>query len=333
MSTPAQSSSGNIENSAVFESASGSPAANSSGSLKTEQLESQSPMLNSVSASEENNSGSPPRPDESNSSPPPLGQNSPSLQDSLSSEGQLVSPSNTAAPVEPTAAAPPPPPPPPAPQPPAVEAKKPYVPPPAIPPKTYQDTGIGVGQTAPEENEKKMASAAAQTNFQTPPRKTRKRSQKQLEADEMARAFREEVNPRYIEMFSNVPIKHRPKGFPAAAARQAVYMDENLRNDFVKNIAEERRNAIEIKLGTKTRKVHPATLKDIETILKMSERSLISKHPDKKFLIRMFGRETRKVARSYTSENINTLSTSRSSNRSRTPKSINNISNMLESSR
>ena len=110
-------------------------------------------------------------------------------------------------------------------------------------------------------------------------------------------------------MFSNIPQKLRPKGFPAAAARQAIELSPEEQNAFVKNVADERRNAIEVKLGKKTRRVNPSSLKDIESILKMSEQSLVRKYPSDKALIRMFGRETRRVARNYTSEHINTLAT------------------------
>jgi hypothetical protein len=40
----------------------------------------------------------------------------------------------------------------------------------------------------------------------------------------------------------------------------------------------------------------------------MSEQSLIEKQPSNRALIRMFGRETRKIARGYTSQHIATLS-------------------------
>jgi hypothetical protein len=110
-------------------------------------------------------------------------------------------------------------------------------------------------------------------------------------------------------MFEGIPPASRPKGFPAPAARQAIEMSPEEQMFFVKNVADERKNAIEVKLGRKTRRVNPSTLKDIESILKMSEQSLIEKQPRSKAIIRMFGRETRRIARNYTSENINTLVT------------------------
>ena len=137
----------------------------------------------------------------------------------------------------------------------------------------------------------------------------RPRSQSQIEHDTRAKEFRARVNPGYVEMFKNIPQKLRPKGLPAWAARQAIELAEDEQNAFVKNVADERRNAIEVKLGKKTRRVNPSSLKDIESILKMSEQSLVSKYPSDKALIRMFGRETRRVARNYTSEHINTLVT------------------------
>jgi hypothetical protein len=137
----------------------------------------------------------------------------------------------------------------------------------------------------------------------------RPRSQSQIEHDTRAKEFRARVNPGYVEMFKNIPQKLRPKGLPAWAARQAIELAEEEQNAFVKNVADERRNAIEVKLGKKTRRVNPSSLKDIESILKMSEQSLVSKYPSDKALIRMFGRETRRVARNYTSEHINTLVT------------------------
>jgi len=109
-------------------------------------------------------------------------------------------------------------------------------------------------------------------------------------------------------------------------------MNPEEQDAFVKNVASERRNAIEVKLGRKTRRVNPSTLKDIESILRMSEKALIAKEPRSKNLIRMFGRETRKVARNYTSENIATLETpsrARSSRRvNKGPPSV--ARNMLE---
>ena len=133
------------------------------------------------------------------------------------------------------------------------------------------------------------------------------RSEKQLESDARAKQFRINRNPEYVGMFENIPQKYRPKGIPAWAARQAIEMDPEDQNAFVRNIASERRNAIEVKLGRKTRRVNPSTLNDIESILRMSEQSLIEKQPRSRALIRMFGRETRKIARNYTSEHINTL--------------------------
>ena len=133
------------------------------------------------------------------------------------------------------------------------------------------------------------------------------RSDKQRSADMRAKEFRARVNPIYLEKFANIPPTLRPKGFPATAARQAIEMSPDEQNAFVNNVAAERRNEIEVKLGRKTRKVNPSTLKDIESILKMAERSLISTNPSQKVLVRQFGRETRKIARGYTSENIATL--------------------------
>jgi hypothetical protein len=86
--------------------------------------------------------------------------------------------------------------------------------------------------------------------------------------------------------------------------------------------------------------VNPSTLKDIERILKMSEQSLIQTHPNDRALIRAFGRETRKVARGYTSQHINTLNTASSkmntrqapskSLKGRTLKNKNNVVESLE---
>ena len=149
------------------------------------------------------------------------------------------------------------------------------------------------------------AATVTPSNIVYQPKRTR--SQLQMEHDARAKEFRARVNPAYIGMFSNIPQKLRPKGFPAAAARQAIELDPDEQKAFVKNIADERRNAIEVKLGKKTRRVNPSSLKDIESILKMSEQSLVRKYPSDKALIRMFGRETRRVARDYTSEHINTL--------------------------
>ena len=142
------------------------------------------------------------------------------------------------------------------------------------------------------------------------PKSSEGRSDKQRSADMRAKEFRARVNPIYLEKFANIPPTLRPKGFPATAARQAIEMSPEEQNKFVNNVADERRNAIEIKLGRKTRRVNPSTLKDIETILKMAERSLISKNPSQKVLVREFGRETRKIARGYTSEDIATLNNS-----------------------
>jgi hypothetical protein len=142
------------------------------------------------------------------------------------------------------------------------------------------------------------------------PKSSEGRSDKQRSADMRAKEFRARVNPIYLEKFANIPPTLRPKGFPATAARQAIEMSPDEQNKFVNNVAAERRNAIEVKLGRKTRKVNPSTLKDIESILKMAERSLISQNPSLKVLVRQFGRETRKIARGYTSENIATLNNS-----------------------
>ena len=139
------------------------------------------------------------------------------------------------------------------------------------------------------------------------PKSSEGRSDKQRSADMRAKEFRARVNPIYLEKFANIPPTLRPKGFPATAARQAIEMSPDEQNAFVNNVAAERRNEIEVKLGRKTRKVNPSTLKDIESILKMAERSLISTNPSQKVLVRQFGRETRKIARGYTSENIATL--------------------------
>jgi hypothetical protein len=167
------------------------------------------------------------------------------------------------------------------------------------------------------------------------------RSNKQRQSDIRAKEFRSRINPEYLRKFENIPIALRPKGFPATAARQAIEMSPEEQNAFVNNVAAERRNAIEVKLGRKTRKVDSATLKDIENILKMAERSLIFKDPSHKRMIRQFGRETRKIARNYTSENINTLvsptrATRRSINANRTPavartfRNKNNVVSSLE---
>jgi hypothetical protein len=159
-----------------------------------------------------------------------------------------------------------------------------------------------------------------------------------------AKEFRARVNPSYLEKFSNIPPTLRPKGFPATAARQAIEMSPEEQNNFVDNVASERRNAIEVKLGRKTRKVNPSTLKDIESILKMAERSLISSNPSQKLLVRQFGRETRKIARDYTSENIATLNnnyrtapsrhrTLRANSNGRMFRNKNNIISSLEESK
>ena len=138
-----------------------------------------------------------------------------------------------------------------------------------------------------------------------------KRTAKQRGSDESVKAFRERVNPMYIEMFRNLPQATRPKGIPVTVARQAIQMSEEEQDRLIKNVADERRNAIEIKLGRKTRKVDSSTLNDIESILKMAEKSLITEYPDKRPLIRRFGRETRKIARNYTGREIQTLVTPR----------------------
>ena len=153
------------------------------------------------------------------------------------------------------------------------------------------------------------------------------RSAPQMERDKRAKEFRARVNPIYLKMFEGIPPASRPKGFPAPAARQAIEMSPEEQKSFVKNIADERKNAIEVKLGKKTRKVNPSTLKDIESILKMSEQALIEKQPRSKALIRMFGRETRRIARNYTSENINTLVTPSRPYRKTIKNVINNVNN------
>lgn len=242
MSAPLQSSSANINNSAVFESASGSPA------LGTETSGPTTEFLNNENSPESvlNSNGASP----------------------LSNSGEF----NTAAVPAPIAAPPPPPPQP-----------SPTIPPPPIP--------VPAGLPAP------LAASV------------KRRSEKQQKADEDAKGFRAKVNEEYMEMFLNIPASHRPKGFPAWAARQAIQLNPENQNAFVKSIADERRNAIEVKLGRKTRRVNSSTLKDIESILKMAEKTLIADEPRSKALIRKFGRVTRKVAREYTSENIATLET------------------------
>jgi hypothetical protein len=142
---------------------------------------------------------------------------------------------------------------------------------------------------------------------------TPKRTAKQRGSDESVMAFRTRVNPIYLDMFKNLPPASRPKGIPVTVARQAIQMTPDEQDRLIQNVADERRNAIEVKLGRKTRKVNPSTLKDVENILRMSEKSLISEYPDQRPLIRRFGRETRRVARNYTGEMIATLASPRKS--------------------